>query len=205
MKFWCCIAFLTIAIVSTASGQGRAINSDQTEEQAGITIPGTDFAVLLEMGEKRPTATLITAIETWLSTQFDLPAVRSHPRIELVPSEQIVACVTAGFCQMAELRRRSIIVRQYLLRVIRWPSILIRRRQYISRRAGQACNILYISSQSCHVLIKCKCSIDRIGLAGPRSPIGECACSRGNRFGQCTAASSIGHRTAASRACGSRP
>jgi len=91
MKFWCCIAFLTVAIVSTASGQGRAINSDQTEEQAGITIPGTDFAVLLEMGEKRPTATLITAIETWLSTQFDLPAVRSHPRIELVPSEKIGA------------------------------------------------------------------------------------------------------------------
>ena len=30
MKFWCCIAVLTVAIVSTASGQGQAINSDQT-------------------------------------------------------------------------------------------------------------------------------------------------------------------------------
>jgi hypothetical protein len=91
MKFWCCIAFLTVAIVSTASGQGRAINSDQTEEQAGIKIPDTDFAVLLQMGEARPTATLLTAIGTWLSTQFDLPALQSHPRIELVPSEKIVA------------------------------------------------------------------------------------------------------------------
>src|SRR5260370_23694099 len=91
MKFWCCIAFLTVAIVSTASGQGRAINSDQTEEQAGIKIPSTDFAVLLEMGEARPTATLLTAIGTWLSTQFDLPALQSHPRIELVTSEKIVA------------------------------------------------------------------------------------------------------------------
>src|SRR5437870_5321455 len=91
MKFWCCIAFLTVAIVSTASGQGRAINSDQTEEQAGIKIPGTDFAVLLETGEGRPTAALLTAIGTWLSTQFDLPAVQSHPRIELVPPEKIVA------------------------------------------------------------------------------------------------------------------
>jgi hypothetical protein len=91
MKFWCCIAFLTVAIVSTASGQGRAINSDQTEEQAGIKIPGMDFAVPLEMGEARPTATLLTAIGTWLSTQFDLPALQSHPRIELVPSEKIVA------------------------------------------------------------------------------------------------------------------
>jgi len=90
MKFWCCIAVLTVAIVSTASGQGQAINSDQTE-QGGIKIPGTDFAVVLAMGERRPTAALLTAIETWLSTQFDLPAVQSHPRIEFVPSEKIAA------------------------------------------------------------------------------------------------------------------
>jgi hypothetical protein len=90
MKFSCWIICLTVAMVSTASGQGRVINSDQTE-QGGIKIPGTDYAILLEMGERRPTETLLTAIETWLSTQFDLPAVQSHPRIELVPSEQIVA------------------------------------------------------------------------------------------------------------------
>ena len=66
------------------------MNSDQTE-QGGIKIPGTDFAVVLAMGERRPTAALLTAIETWLSTQFDLPAVQSHPRIEFVPSEKIVA------------------------------------------------------------------------------------------------------------------
>ena len=96
MKFWCCIAVLTVAIVSTASGQGQAINSDQTE-QGGIKIPGTDFAVVLAMGERRPTAALLTAIETWLSTQFDLPAVQSHPRIELVPSEKIEALRYRGF------------------------------------------------------------------------------------------------------------
>jgi hypothetical protein len=49
MKFWCCITFLTVAMVSTASGQGRAINSDKTEEKGGIKIPGMDFAVLLEI------------------------------------------------------------------------------------------------------------------------------------------------------------
>ena len=97
MKFWCCIAFLTVATVSTASGQGRAINSDQTEEQAGIKEPAMDFAVLLEMGEGHPTATLLTAIGTWLSTQFDLPAVQSPPRIELVPSEKIEALRYRGF------------------------------------------------------------------------------------------------------------
>jgi len=96
MKFWRCIAFLTVATVSTASGQGRAINSDQTEEQAGIKEPAMDFAVLLEMGEGRPTATLLTAIGTWLATQFDLPAVQSHPRIELVPSEKIAALSYRG-------------------------------------------------------------------------------------------------------------
>jgi hypothetical protein len=90
MKFSCWITFLTVAMVSTASGQGRAINTDQTE-QAGIKIPGTDYAIVLETGERRPTPSLIAAIERWLSTQFDLPAVQSHPRIELVPPEKIVA------------------------------------------------------------------------------------------------------------------
>src|SRR5207247_2975334 len=90
-------AFLHVATVPTASGQGRAINSDQTEEQAGIKEPAMDFAVLLEMGEGHPTATLLTAIGTWLATQFDLPAVQSHPRIELVPSEKIEALRYRGF------------------------------------------------------------------------------------------------------------
>jgi len=40
---------------------------------------------------------LVTAIGTWLSTQFDLPAVQSHPRIELVPSEKIEALRYRGF------------------------------------------------------------------------------------------------------------
>jgi Domain of unknown function (DUF6647) len=89
MKFWCCIAFLAVAMGSPAHAQGRAINSDQTVQS--VEIPGTGFAVLLESGEGRPTATLLNAIETWLSIQFDLPAMRSDPRIELVPPEKIVA------------------------------------------------------------------------------------------------------------------
>jgi hypothetical protein len=95
MKFWCSIAFLTVATVSTASGQASAISSDQTE--GGIKIPGTDYAIVLETGERRLTATLLTVIETWLSTQFDLPAIQSHPRIEIVPSEKIVALRYRGF------------------------------------------------------------------------------------------------------------
>jgi hypothetical protein len=90
MKFLCCIAFLAVAMGSPANAEGRAINSDQIE-QSGIKLPGTDFAVLLEMGKGRPSAPLLTAIETWLSTQFDLPAIQSHPRIELVPVKKIVA------------------------------------------------------------------------------------------------------------------
>jgi hypothetical protein len=53
MKFLCCIAFLAVAVGSPANAQGRAINSAQTEE-GGIKLPGTDFAVLLEMGERHP-------------------------------------------------------------------------------------------------------------------------------------------------------
>ena len=90
MKFWCWIAFLAVAVVSTASGQERAIVSDQTK-QGEIKIPGTDYAVWLEAAKGGPTATLLTAIETWLSSQFDLPAIESHPRIEIVTSEKILA------------------------------------------------------------------------------------------------------------------
>ena len=34
---------------------------------------------------------LLTAIETWLAAQFDLPRAQSHPRIELVPAAKIAA------------------------------------------------------------------------------------------------------------------
>jgi hypothetical protein len=90
IKFWCWIAFLTVAMLSPASAQGRAINSDQTE-QFGLKVPGTDYTILLGGGERYPTAALLTAIETWLSIQFDLPTVQSHPRIEIVSSEKLVA------------------------------------------------------------------------------------------------------------------
>ena len=90
MKLWGWIAFLAVAMVSTAGGQERAIVSDQTK-QGEIKIPGTEYAVRLEAAEGGPTATLLTAIETWLSSQFDLPAIESHPRIEIVTSEKILA------------------------------------------------------------------------------------------------------------------
>src|SRR5262249_28907893 len=39
---------------------------------------------------------LLTTIEIWLSTQFDLPVVQSHPRIELVPAAKIAAMRYCG-------------------------------------------------------------------------------------------------------------
>ena len=39
---------------------------------------------------------LLTTIEIWLYTQFDLPAVQTHPRIELVPAAKIAAMRYGG-------------------------------------------------------------------------------------------------------------
>jgi hypothetical protein len=34
---------------------------------------------------------LLAAIETWLSIEFDLPAIREHPRLKLVSTAKIAA------------------------------------------------------------------------------------------------------------------
>jgi len=85
----CWLALATVATVSLAFAKGASIYSDWVKQRA-IKIPGTEYEILFDKRERQPTNPLLAAIETWLSTQFNLPAIEHHPRIEIVPSEKIV-------------------------------------------------------------------------------------------------------------------
>src|SRR5262249_42618484 len=74
----CCLALLAIAIGEPADVHLRASDTQSMEHQ-----------------HFRP-QTLLTALETWVSTQFDLPAIHEHPSIEFASPAKIVPLRFAG-------------------------------------------------------------------------------------------------------------
>ena len=74
----CCLALLVIAIGEPADVQPRASDIQSIEQQ-----------------HFRP-QTLLTALETWVSSQFDLPAIHEHPSIEFASPAKIVSLRFAG-------------------------------------------------------------------------------------------------------------
>ena len=74
----CCLALLAIAIGEPADVQLRASGTQSIEQQ--------------HFGPK----TLLTALETWISSQFDLPAIHEHPSIEFASPAKIVSLRFAG-------------------------------------------------------------------------------------------------------------
>src|SRR5215470_2149795 len=74
----CCLALLAIAIGESADIQLRASGTQSIEQQ-----------------HFRP-KTLLTALETWVSSQFDLPAIHEHPSIEFASPAKIVSLRFAG-------------------------------------------------------------------------------------------------------------
>jgi uncharacterized protein DUF6647 len=89
----CWSALLAVAMAALVT-EGSADEADRIE-QHGIRIPGADYEVRLSGAERIPSPALgeplLTAIETWLSIEFDLPILGIHPRIELVPPAEIAA------------------------------------------------------------------------------------------------------------------
>src|SRR5215472_1154411 len=73
----CCLALLAIAIGEPADVQLRASDIQSMEHQ--------DF---------RPQT--LFSLETWVSTQFDLPAIHEHPSIEFASPAKIVSLRFAG-------------------------------------------------------------------------------------------------------------
>src|SRR5262245_24703468 len=73
----CCLALLAIAIGEPADVQLRASDIQSMEHQ-----------------HFRPQTLL--SLETWVSTQFDLPAIHEHPSIEFASPAKIVSLRFAG-------------------------------------------------------------------------------------------------------------
>jgi hypothetical protein len=92
---------IPIAMAEPTTAQEAAVRS-QVIGQRAITIPGTGYDLILGSTEFRQSnassgQALLAAIETWLSIQFDLPIIDTHPRIALVPVAKIVALRFGSF------------------------------------------------------------------------------------------------------------
>jgi len=72
---------LNLIIISAASAQGRM----------PPISPEKYDAAQKKAAEEWPSQALLTEIETWLSTNFDLPAIHEHPTIEFVPAVRLTA------------------------------------------------------------------------------------------------------------------
>jgi hypothetical protein len=78
----------------TEPDPGSCSASDQPDRRA-FTIPRTNHVVVLGDDKRLLSVAvaqdLLDAITTWIATDFDLPNIRSLPRIEIVPAARINA------------------------------------------------------------------------------------------------------------------
>jgi hypothetical protein len=95
-KCWsvtCRSALIAVAMAALMS-EGSAGDADRIQQRS-IRLPGADYEVRLNGTERIADPALgerlLTAIETWLSIEFDLPVLGNHPRIDLVPPTEIAA------------------------------------------------------------------------------------------------------------------
>jgi hypothetical protein len=98
----CAIALLMLAMA-------RSVSAQEPATSPSIKLPGTECHIVLDGAQFRPLANcskqaLLTAIETWLSVEFDLPIVSEHPRLILVSPAEIAALRFKGL--LSNLRAR---------------------------------------------------------------------------------------------------
>jgi hypothetical protein len=90
----CCLTLLAIAIGGPAAAQPSA-NGTHSTNQHDVTLSGSDYEETVVAMAKLPELAgsseqaLLTAMETWVSSQFDLPAIHEHPRIEFAPPARL--------------------------------------------------------------------------------------------------------------------
>jgi len=81
----CCLTLLAIAIGGPAYAQPSA-NGTHPTDQHNLTLSGGDYEeIAVGMAKLSKLAgssgqALLTAVETWVSSQFDLPVIHEHPR-----------------------------------------------------------------------------------------------------------------------------
>jgi Domain of unknown function (DUF6647) len=92
----CCLTLLAIAIGGPADAQPSA-NGTHSTDQHDVTLSGSNYEEVVVGMAKLPKLAgssgqaLLTAMETWVSSQFDLPAIHEHPRIEFAPPAKIAS------------------------------------------------------------------------------------------------------------------
>jgi hypothetical protein len=97
----CCLTLLAIAIGGPADAQPSA-NGTHSTDQHDVTLSGSDYEEIVVGMAKLPKLAgssgqaLLTAMETWVSSQFDLPAIHEHPRIEFAPPAKIASLRFTG-------------------------------------------------------------------------------------------------------------
>jgi hypothetical protein len=92
----CCLTLLAMAIGGPADAQPSA-NGTHSTDQHDVTLSGSNYEEVVVGMAKLPKLAgssgqaLLTAMETWVSSQFDLPAIHEHPRIEFAPPAKIAS------------------------------------------------------------------------------------------------------------------
>ena len=92
----CWLTLFVIAIGGPADAQPSA-NGTHSADQHDLTMSGSDYEEIAVGVAKHPKLAgssgqaLLTAMETWVSSQFDLPAIHEQPRIEFAPPAKIAS------------------------------------------------------------------------------------------------------------------
>lgn len=87
--FLCAIALLTLALAGPVDAQEPATSPS-------IKLLGTDCDIVLGRAKFRQLTNcseqaLLAAIETWIAAEFNLPAIREHPRLKLASPAKIAS------------------------------------------------------------------------------------------------------------------
>jgi hypothetical protein len=91
-SLWCGV-LATVAMIASSNAQEIAtpMSSGLVVDDAAVSSQA-EAQAMLSSGQPA-----LTAIETWLSLQFDLPRAERHPRIEFARPDQIAALRYRGF------------------------------------------------------------------------------------------------------------
>jgi hypothetical protein len=89
-SLWAAVLFISL-IATPATSQEPAPG-----EQHATSIPGTGHNIVLgginlREPDSASSRALLAAIETWLSTEFDLAVIHEHPRIEFAAATKMAA------------------------------------------------------------------------------------------------------------------
>jgi hypothetical protein len=91
------LTLLGLAIGGPPSDVQSLANGAHSSDQHYVALSGGDYEEIAIGMTKLPKLAgssgqaLLTAMETWVSSQFDLPAIHEHPRIEFAPPAKIAS------------------------------------------------------------------------------------------------------------------